>query len=170
MLKFKIEEVLVEQCRGNHTHKETNELLRSSGISQREYNEYILRLLDYKKTLAPLIPQMRVPVGSGTQERLPREADAQDMSPLDMAKVFRNMDEFYRIANCPSFLYHDRILSSEDISFFLEIYSKFYGLEYTENPTMTTYVHEFLCKYAEDILNACDNKTTVVDLKKMFRK
>ncbi|KAI4291997.1 hypothetical protein PAPHI01_1271 [Pancytospora philotis] len=169
MPKPEIEEALVEQCCGRWSCEEAAGFLEDSGVSRHEYNGYIMQLLGRTKTLLSANPQMRIKIGvaagGATRERDERAAGAQKSRQL-----MQNMNEFYGVDGCPSFLYHGGLLAPEDISYAIEVYAGLYGLEYSEDPRTVAFMHDFLVKHARELLEQRDEPSAAADCKKMHEK
>lgn len=98
--------------------------------NKEEYNRCILDI-------------MSIPIGmcieeeqtEDVSERSPIEStvESTDDEESDLASGMKSLlEEYYKIDNCPSFLYHNGMLNKEDYRLGIEIYSRVFELEYEE--------------------------------------
>lgn len=170
MEKLKIEEALALECKDKISHVEVNDILKESGISSQEYNGYILDLLGAQKIEKPPILHTESLIDENMRRNILNSKGKRIPGNEISNQIHHNLETFYNIEHCPSFLYHGALLSPEDYNFFLEIYSDFYSLEYFPDQEITAYFDNFIRLYTTDILERCDSDMTVEKLKKIFEK
>lgn len=121
-----LEDIVKNVLKGNITGEEISE--RCS--NREEYNRFLLDIVSIP--IQMYIEEEQIEDGLETiSEEIEEDSDYSIISDsvLEMKNI---LEEYYKIENCPSFLYHDGLLNDEDYRFGVEIYGKIFGLKYEE--------------------------------------
>lgn len=104
--------------------------------NDKSYNKYILDILS-------------ISIQLNTLEELKEEGEspADTSSDSDEEIEIKNvLEEYYKIDECPSFLYYDKLLNNGDYKVGMGIYSKVFGMEYEDgcDEVMRQVIEEYI--------------------------
>lgn len=170
MGELKIDDVLAMECKSKATHSEVNSMLQESGISADEYNSYILGLLSGSADEHPPVLQTESLIDDRMKQDILDARGSRIAVKDHSAQIKQNLEAFYNVDRCPSFIYNEAMLADEDYDFFLEIYSRLFSLEPVDGQEMAEFLNRTITAYATGILEGCDENTTVEMLREMLEK
>ena len=169
MDKMKIDETLALHCKEKLTYQEVNEMLEEHNITPEEYNSKITQILGQHKQLSHKSEGLPVR-GNGKPARQASNAEAKAGTMLPPKVVRKNLESFYGVDMCPSFLMHDALLANEDYRYILEIYSDIYGLGREGVEEMSGYLEKIMNGYLSAILNGCGDDITLEKLREIINQ
>ena len=166
-----IEQTIVSQCKNNISKDEVKDLLKKSSIRVQDYNKTILEILKNipEKDYHPLKVESLID-NSIIKDLIEEKSRINKDFSLFSIQIQQNLENFYKIENCPSFLYNNAILADEDYEAFIEIYSRLYGLENNAGKEAAIYIRDYMKKYIKKLFESCDNEITLDSLKALIEK
>ncbi len=166
MNREKLDELLIMECMNNMNHDEVGKILHDSGTSVDDYNKYILERFNYKDGEGKSLKTNSF----GTLEPFNTYEKNETLGDDSiLLKTRNNLEKFFSIDMCPSFIMHDSLLCKDDYMVLLEIYSNFYNLEHRNDDEIATYLNKRMNMYFKLILDQCDGEVTVEKLKKNIK-
>lgn len=144
--------ILENVLRGNYNSKMLKSILKEEKIDSKEYNEALISLFssNFTGNISNLI-----------SETIPIDEKFSKIDNLEQLNVI--LEEYYKIENCPSFLYHQAMLEKEDYSVILQIYKQIFGLKPNDNTDMEAWLKNNFEEYAKRIIEKHGNCKTEKD-------
>ncbi|KAI5170352.1 hypothetical protein PAEPH01_1360 [Pancytospora epiphaga] len=167
MDRLKTDETLAIECKGRATRDEVESILKESGISIPDFNGHIMSLLENIEPSTPLALANKTHI-ENRREEIYVASNPGDGSLTD--RISRNIEAFYKIGNCPSFLYSDRLLSPKQYNFFLKIYSSFYMLDFLPSDEIARYLSEYIHTLTLQIVEKYTDGAPIEGLKKLAKE
>lgn len=115
--------------------------LHASEITESEFNEAILSI--FSSIFNPGLVKHEM---HETANEIASKVDEESDFIRDM------LQEYYRIDNCPSFLYHRAMLHEKDYDFALQIYSEIFKLPFSSNEKTVECVKEMFENYTKNLI------------------
>ena len=158
-----IEEIIALQCKNGISKEDIKIILEDKSISTHEYNKGIIRILANKSEGEV----SNLKVENFMDQKILKEVEE---SSVALRKVHKtptsNLDFFYSIDNCPSYLYNSSLLEREDFEAFANIYSDMHGLyKNPNNDQVVDCIKDFMEEYIKDLFDRLgDNVSNIENL------
>lgn len=149
--------ILVDVLKGNVSSGELDRMLSEQSITAQEYNDALMLIFSYQ--FYGCISD----IATGAEIGNVYQNATEDLSALNGI-----LEEFYKIENCPSFLYHYGILEKEDYSLLFQIYTEIFGLQTGDEDGRCEWIKNQFEDYAKELLIECRDCKTEDDFLSMI--
>ncbi|CAF0850103.1 unnamed protein product [Brachionus calyciflorus] len=168
MDKFSLEQLLAAETTGEVDSMKVKDILDSIPDGVEKFNQQIEEIIkknDEEEEISVLKTASMIDESLRQDIRTYSKKESKDGFPEEIKK---NLEAFYSVQYCPSYLMHKKLLSVEDFEYLLEIYCDLHSVNKEGNKEVARKLQEIMDEYIEKTFEKCKGGMSIEELHEML--